>query len=178
MPERNPIEVKNLDIYGSEALPWSRARDELARPPDPNNPGGDRTPFLSTTGPDGSPDTAAVGAVWHDGDFYFTSGAGTRKSRNLAMHPRGTIAAHLKGIDVVLEGEVSRVTDAETLETLAKIYRDGGWPARVAGDAFTAEFSAPSAGPPPWNLYRFRIDTAFGVSTEEPWGATCWRFAP
>jgi hypothetical protein len=178
MPKRDPIHVKNLDIYGNAAMPWSRARDQLAMPPGASDPGSDRTPLLSTTAPDGDAHTAPVGAVWYDGDMYFTSGAGTRKSRNLAMHPRGTIAAHLKGIDVVLEGEVSRVTDAETLETLAQIYRDGGWPARVAGDAFTAEFSAPSAGPPPWNLYRFRVDTAFGVSTAEPWGATRWRFAP
>lgn len=87
MPERDPIDVKNLDIYGSEALPWSRARDELARPPDPNNPGGDNTPFLSTTAPDGSPDTAAVGAVWHDGDFYFTSGAGNPQSAQPGAAP-------------------------------------------------------------------------------------------
>ena len=52
----------------------------------------------------------------------------------------------------------------------------GGWPAEVDGDAFTAPFSAPSAGPPPWHLYRFTFDTAFGVATAEPYGATRWRF--
>ena len=34
-----------------------------------------------------------------------------------------------------------------------------------------------SAGPAPWYLFRITIDTAFGVATEEPHGATRWRFA-
>lgn len=80
------------------------------------------------------------------------------------------------GIDLVLEGEASRVTDGPTLEALAAKYRDGGWPVEVEGDAFTAPYSAPSAGPPPWDLYRFTIRTAFGVTTAEPFGATRWRF--
>ena len=42
--------------------------------------------------------------------------------------------------------------------------------------AFTAPYSAPSAGPPPWYLYRLTFDTVFGVATAEPYGATRWRF--
>jgi len=76
----------------------------------------------------------------------------------------------------VLEGEATRVTDGPTLERLAALYREVGWPAEVAGDAFTAPYSAPSAGPPPWYLYRFVSQTAFGVAGEEPNGATRWRF--
>ena len=68
------------------------------------------------------------------------------------------------------------MTDPETLEALARDYRAAGWPVKVEGDALTADFSAPSAGPPPWDLYRFAVPTAFGVATEEPWGATRWRF--
>jgi len=49
--------------------------------------------------------------------------------------------------------------------------------AQVAGDALTAPFSAPSAGPPPWYLYRVTFHTAIGVATAEPYGATRWRFA-
>jgi len=40
----------------------------------------------------------------------------------------------------------------------------------------TAEYSAPSAGPPPSNLYAVTPATAFGVDTAEPWGATRWQF--
>jgi hypothetical protein len=134
--------------------------------------------FLGTSGPDGRPHAAGIGPAWVDGDLYFTSGAGTRKSRHLAANPACTVSARLEGIDLVLEGEAHLVTDPATLERLADVYRSGGWPAEVAGDAFTAPFSAPSAGPPPWRLYRLTIHTAFGVASAEPHGATRWRFAP
>src|SRR6266508_4034648 len=64
-----------------------------------------------------------------------------------------------------------RVTDASTLERVAAVYRAGGWPASVDGDALTAPYSAPSAGPPPWHLYRLTLHTAVGVATAEPHGA-------
>jgi hypothetical protein len=104
------------------------------------------------------------------------SGPGTRKSRNLAANPASTVSVGLEGIDLVLEGETIRVTDGPSLTRLAALYRENGWPAEVEGDAFTAPYSAPSAGPPPWYLYRFTFDTAFGVATAEPHGATRWRF--
>ena len=172
MAEREPTEVRNLDRYGSPALEWSRARDALA------NPSPSDRFFLGTVGPDGRPHAAGVGALWVDGDFYVVSGPGTRKSRNLAANPACTISAALRGIDLVFEGEATRVTDGSTLERLAALYRERGWPAPVEGDAFTAPYSAPSAGPPPWHLYRFTFQTAFGVAGEEPYGATRWRFGP
>jgi hypothetical protein len=174
MTDREPIEVRNLDSYGSDELPWSRPRDLLAVTPMT----ADIPFFLGTTGPSGLPHAAGIGAVWFDDTLWFTSGPRTRKSLNLAADPRCTISTRLPGLDLVVEGHASRVTDPQTLEALAEVYRDGGWPAQVDGDAFTAPFSAPSAGPPPWHLYRFTIASAVGVATAEPYGATRWRFAP
>jgi hypothetical protein len=82
----------------------------------------------------------------------------------------------LTGIDLVVEGVAERVTDDETLQRLAKRYADQGWPARVEDSAFTYDYSAPSAGPPPWDLYRLAPATVVGVLSEEPGGATRWRF--
>jgi hypothetical protein len=169
MPDLTPNETTNLDIYGQVALPWSRPHDLLAA--------GMPEAFLGTTRPDGRPHAARVGALWHDGDVYLVSGPGTRKSRNLARNSACTIATSLPGIDLVLEGEARRVTDRPTLEAVAALYREGGWPAEVEGETFTAPYSAPSAGPPPWDLYRFTFHTAVGVATAEPYGATRWRFA-
>jgi hypothetical protein len=172
MTDREPAEVTNLDGYGFPPLPWSRPRDVLAA-----SPAGPEVPFLlGTSRPDGRPHAAGIGAVWHDGDLYFTSGPATRKSRNLAGNPACTISVRLEGIDLVLDGEASRVTDRPTLEQVARLYRSGGWEAQVEDDALTAPFSAPSAGPPPWQLYRFTFHTAVGVGTAEPHGATRWRF--
>jgi hypothetical protein len=172
MTNRDPVEVTNLDRYGFPALPWSRPRDLLVvATPLPGTPF-----FLGTTRPDGRPHAAGIGALWRDGDLFFTAGPGTRKARNLAANPACTISVRVEGIDLVLEGEATRVVDSSTLERVASLYREGGWPAMVEGDAFTAPFSAPSAGPPPWHLYRFTFQTAFGVATAEPLGATRWRF--
>ncbi len=172
MSEQQPVDVANLDRYGSAALPWSRARDQLAG----RTPGPDVPYFLGTVRPDGRPHSAGIGALWFDGDLYFTSGPGTRKARNLAANPACTISVRLGDLDLVLEGEATRVTDRPTLEEVSARYRAGGWPAEVEGDALTAPFSAPSAGPPPWHLYRFTFHTAIAVATAEPNGATRWRF--
>ncbi len=166
------METKNLDVYGSAPIPWSRARDALAAARGPSI-----TFFLGTVRPDGTPHAAGVGAVWTEETMWFVTGPRTRKARNLAGNQACTMSARLPGIDVVLEGRAERVTDPDTLERLAAHYREAGWPAEVAGDAFTAPFSAPSAGPPPWHLYRIAAQTAFGVATEPPYGASRWRLA-
>lgn len=172
MTERTPTSVKNLDRYGNDTMPWSRVRDRLE-----TQPAGPGTPFfLSTVAPDAKPHTASIGTVWLDGVFYFTSNPTTRKSQNLATNPASTIAVGLEGIDAVFAGEATRVTDPDTLAAVVARFREGGWPAEVAGDAVTAPFSAPSAGPPPWHLYRFTFHTVYGVATAEPYGATRWRF--
>jgi Pyridoxamine 5'-phosphate oxidase len=172
MTDRMPVEVTNLDRYGSPEIPWSRPHDLLASDSSTSN----IAFFLGTSRPDGRPHAAGIGALWLGGDLYFTSGPETRKARNLAANPACTIPCRLEGIDLILEGEATRVTDQPTLEEAARRYREGGWPAEVQDDAFTAPFSAPSAGPPPWHLYRFTFHTAFGVATAEPNGATRWRF--
>jgi len=172
MTAREPAETKNLSRYGEPALPWSRADTALAAPPDE-----DLTWFLGTVRPDGTPHAAGVGATYLDGDVWFTSSLAARKARNLAADARCTFSVRVKGLDVVLEGTAERIADASTLEKLAARYRDGGWPVQVDGGAFTAPYSAPSAGPPPWHLYRFRFHTVFGVATAEPYGASRWRFA-
>jgi hypothetical protein len=173
MADREPTDVTNLDGYGFAPLPWNRAHDLLAV----GSLGPDYPFFLGTVRPDGRPHAAGVGATWSDGDLYFTSGLGARKARNLAANPACTISARLTGLDLVLEGAARRVTDPQLLERIAAIYRAGGWPTEVAGNAFTAPFSAPSAGPAPWHLFRFIFHTAVGVATAEPYGATRWRFA-
>jgi len=169
-----PISTRNLDGYGNAELPWSRPRDILAA----DTPTADLTFFVATVRPDGRPHTAGVGAIWVDDALYFVGGPGTRRSRNLAANAACSVAVRLRGIDLVLEGDAQRVTDGSTLERVAAVYRTGGWPATVENDALTAPFSAPSAGPPPWHLYRLTLHHAVGVAGEEPPGATRWDFLP
>ena len=165
------MDQTNLDAYGNPPLPWSRAEQQMEAAV-----GKDVTHFLTTVRPDGRPHVAGLGALWVDGKFYFVSGAGTRKSRNLAENANCVISMSLPGIDLVIEGTAARMTDDKTLQRLAKRYADQGWPATVKHGAFTHEYSAPSAGPPPWGLYAVTPTTVFGVLTVEPGGATRWRF--
>lgn len=174
MTNRAPSAVTNLDRYGNAELPWSRPAELLAA----ETPSANTACFLGTCGPDGRPHAAGVGAAWIDGGLYFVSGPGTRKSRDLTANPQCSLSVRLSGMDLVFEGEATRVTDAETLERVAAWYRTNGWPAEVDGDAFTAPYSAPSAGPPPWHVYHLAFRTAVGVATAEPHGATRWQFNP
>jgi len=164
------VTQKNLDIYGEKPIPWSRALEQL-------DGGFEGTCWLATTRPDGRPHVAGIGALWKDGKFYAVIGARTRKGRNLARNPDCVISVALKGLDLVVEGRAAKVTDDATLRRLAKLYADQGWPATVSDGAFTAPYSAPSAGPPPWDLYAVTPVTAFGVATAAPNGATRWRFS-
>jgi general stress protein 26 len=165
------MQQKNLaDLYSLDPIPWSRVLEALesAEP--------QARCFLATTRPDGRPHQTGIGALWDRDRVYFVSGAETRKSRNVAQNANCSIAMALAGIDVVIEGLAERVTDEETLQRLAKRYGDQGWPARVEDGAFTYDYSAPSAGPPPWDLFAVTPTTVFAVLAAEPGGATRWRF--
>ncbi len=57
---------------------------------------------------------------------------------------------------------------------MAARWNAAGWPCRVddTGQALTADFSAPSAGPPPRYLYRITPRRATALATVEPGEAT------
>jgi len=71
------------------------------------------------------------------------------------------------------------VRDRPVVADMAARWAAEGWPARVdeTGEALTAEYSAPSAGPPPWYVYRITPRRATALLTVEPGGATRWDFA-
>src|SRR5438067_1906536 len=88
-----------------------------------------RTTWLCTVNEDGSPHVTAVGAVWLDGMFWFQTGSGTRKGRNVTRDPRCSIAMSIHDADVVVEGDAVRVTEPSAVARIAKAWADQGWPA-------------------------------------------------
>ena len=132
---------------------------------------------MATINQDGSPHVTGVGALWVDGAFWFETGERTRKGRNIARDPRCTVSVAADTFDLVIEGDAQRVTDPALVAKLAARWAAEGWPARAdeTGLALTAEFSAPSAGPPPWFVYRITPRAATALATVEPGGATRWR---
>jgi PPOX class probable F420-dependent enzyme len=177
------MEATNLaDLYRTPLLDWARVKARLdegmSQAPETGGPNR-HTCWLATINRDGSPHVTGVGALWVDDAFWFETGEETRKGKNLARDPRCTLSVATHDFDLVVEGEARKVTDRSTVAAMAERWAAGGWPARVddTGLALTAEFSAPSAGPPPWFVYRLSAQTATALLTVEPGGATRWRFS-
>jgi hypothetical protein len=176
------MDTRNLaDLYELSPLEWDRILARLdqgiTQAPDTGGPNR-HTCWLATIDRDGRPHVAGIGATWVDGAFFFETGEATRKARNLARDPRCTLAVATHEFDLVVDGEAKKVTDPATVAAMAERWAAEGWPARVdeSGMALTADYSAPSAGPPPWSVYRVTVGRATALATVEPGGATRWTF--
>lgn len=176
------MDAKNLaELYDLPVLGWApieaRLVEGLEQAPGGGGPNR-HTCWLATIDPDGSPHVNGVGAHWVDGAFWFETGERTRKGRNLARDPRCTLSMAATEFDLTVEGEAHLVDDPVLVAKLAEVWADGGWPCRVdeSGTALTADFSAPSAGPPPWRVYKITARAATALATTGDGGATRWTF--
>ena len=175
------MDAKNLaELYDLEPLAWEpvRARLDQGLSMAPGTGGPDRhTCWLTTIDRDGRPHVTGIGALWLDGSFWFETGERTRKGRNLARDPRCALSVSTHEFDLVVDG-VAAVDDPQVVADLCARWAPE-WPCSVdeSGTALTAEFSAPSAGPPPWKVYRLTIERATALQTVAPGGATRWTFA-
>ena len=168
-----PREAKNLDGYGNPPLEWERVMAALDRTRDLPVSDSASHYWISTTRPDGRPHVMGVGIFWDDGSFYLVSGPRTQKSRNLAHDPRCTVSVAAPGLDIVAEGKARILRDDAELQRIATLF--GDWGPQARDGAFWHEYSAPSAGPPPWDVYEISPTTIYAVATAEPNGATRWR---
>src|SRR5438270_9171544 len=107
--------METINLGAADGLPpvdWTAVVERLdtgsAPAPDAHNA---RSKWLATINDDGSPHVTAVGALWLDGAFWFQTGPGTRKGRNVARDPRCSVALSVRDADVVIEGDATRVTD-------------------------------------------------------------------
>jgi hypothetical protein len=177
MSELKPLRAKNLSLpkYGLDELDWDAVEEAVKA----FQPGPHKSWFLTTLNPDGSPHTTGFGGLWVDGAIYFTTDPGVHKTRNLAADPRCSVAAPIEGIDLTFDGDAHRVTDSAVVARIAALYARIGWPAVAEGDVITAPFSAPSAGPGPWRVFRIDVRSAVALGTtgnETEGGATKWWF--
>jgi pyridoxine/pyridoxamine 5'-phosphate oxidase len=83
--------------------------------------------WISTVRPGGQPHTTPVIAIWLDDAIHIATGASERKALNLAENPACTITtgcnALNEGLDIVIEGQASRIQDHSTLQRLADLYK-------------------------------------------------------
>jgi hypothetical protein len=176
------MDAKNLGtLYDLPTLEWQpiAAKLDAGYTQAPGTGGPNRhTTWIATIDADGSPNVNGIGSLWLDGAFVFETGRTSRKGKNLDRDPRCTISLSLEDFDLVVEGAAELVTDPALVGEVARLFAEDGWPCRVddSGIALTADFSAPSAGRPPWHVYRVVPQTAMVLSIPEPGGATRFTF--
>lgn len=163
MPDMTPRadhpHMPGYDIFreagGPGLLPWSWAEERLAK---------SHNYWISTVSPDGRPHAMPVWGVWLDGALYFSTGARSRKARNMAADPRCVATTEYAGEAVIVEGVAEVVADEDELARFKAAYD-----AKYDWDIEVSE------GP----IFAVRLATAFGFreSPEESAGtATRWRF--
>jgi hypothetical protein len=157
--EREPLHEEPLTDDQTGTTPWRLAQERLTKP----EPG--RTSWLATVRPDGRPHLMPIIAFWIDGAFHFVVGEGTRKGRNLAADGRCVVAigsTTLPSLDIVTEGHAAPLDDEAAVGRIAEILSGNGWPLEARGDRVFGP-NAPTAGPPPYSIYRMVPSKAFGL---------------
>lgn len=166
MADMEPVVEQPYKADDTAVTPWTEASERL------KDAG---TYWLATVRPDGLPHAVPLLAVWVDGALHFVANKTSRKARNIAHDSHCVITTHSGGVDLVLEGEAAKVRDDGKLERVAAVYASKyGWNPSVRDGALW-EDGAPTAGPPPYDVYEVSITTAFGFG-DDSFSPTRWRF--
>jgi hypothetical protein len=104
-------------------------------------------------------------AFWFEGAFHFLVGEGTRKGRNLESEERCVVAtgnSTLPSMDLVVQGRARPLRDHEAVRRLTDLLRGKGWEGLEARGDRVHGPNAPTAGPPPYAIYRLEPTMVFG----------------
>ena len=152
---------------GATATPWSEAQARLE---------GAETFWVTTVRPDGRPHVTPLIAVWHEDSLFFCTGPDERKAQNLAANAHCTLTTGCdklhEGLDLVVEGGATRVTDERRLQAVADVYLSKygeEWRFEVKGDAFSHNDGGVAL------VFEVRPTTVFGFAKGD-YAQTRWRF--
>jgi general stress protein 26 len=171
MTEHEPVtELGAFSSEGAVATEWAQGLGDLSSA---------EIYWLTTVRPDGRPHVTPLIAVWLDGALYFCTGPDERKAKNLAQNSQCVLTTGrntLDGLDVVVEGEASEVSDTAELGAVADTYEskygrhftspDGTW--FGLGDSIRGGDVL---------VCRVTPSTAFGFGKGTPFSQTRWRFS-
>jgi hypothetical protein len=88
------------------------------------------------------------------------------------------VAVEHEPLDLVVHGVVQKVRDASTLQDTADAHAEiYDWQVTVRDGAFHDVGGAPTAGPPPYEVYAVVPTTAFVFGLDETVSPTRWVFA-
>ena len=143
-------------------LSWNWARSRLAN---------SRHYWLASVRSDGGPHLVPVWGVWVEGAFFFSTGAGSRKAKNLQANPRFVISAEDAVQPVIVEGSAERVTDLDLLGRVAAVFSSKyGWPIEATADGVRDAHG--NGGP----VFAIHPAVAFGFGEDLAGTATRWAF--
>jgi hypothetical protein len=143
----------------SNLKPWSWALERLEK---------SHNYWIATASSAGKSHLMIVWGVWWEDAFWFSTGARTRKAKNIAAHPDCVVGTDKADEAVILEGIAEEIRDRVVWKRLAEIYNR-----KYGGDVYPLLDSCGG------NVYRVRPQRAFGQDehaknfTES---ATRWRF--
>jgi nitroimidazol reductase NimA-like FMN-containing flavoprotein (pyridoxamine 5'-phosphate oxidase superfamily) len=139
---------------GSGLLLWKWAEERLGKV---------HNFWVATTRPDGRPHVMPVWGVWMEDALYFSTGARSRKARNLKANPSCVVCGeHARG-QIIIEGTAKRLSDSKLWKRFAKVYEK----------KYNFDMSGYRAEP----FYVVRPRTAFGLWEKDFLGsATRWQF--
>jgi hypothetical protein len=138
----------------AELLPWKWAVDRFTK---------SRQYWIATARPDGSPHLMIIWGLWLDESFWFSTGAASRKARNLALNSKCVVGTDNAAKAVILEG-IAEPIDSKGAEYVkfAKAYeKKYNWDVREMGQP----------------VYRFRPRVGYGLFEKKfDQTATRWVF--
>ena len=172
MAVSDPVAELNPQFSSDDATstPWAEARGHLEKA---------EVFWLTTVRPDGRPHVAPLLSVWLNGALYFSTGDSERKAKNLARNAHCILTtgcnALSEGLDLVIEGEATKVGDEAELRRVADTYES------KYGSHFTApEGTFFGLGDAIRGgdvlVYRVAPSTAFGFG-KGTFSQTRWRFS-
>lgn len=154
---------------GTEPLPWEEVRQRFSA---------ERWYWLATMGPGERPQARPVLAVWLRDRVYSTTSPDAAKGRNLRLRPECSLAGRAPGIDIVVEGPTSWVSDRRVAEDVATAYDDKyDWPVTITEEnMFDVPYGAPTAGSPPYRVYEIAPRFVYAFGTGDDLGVRSTRF--
>ena len=136
-----------------DALPWEWARERISK---------SHNYWLTSVRPNGAPHTMVVWGIWLDEAYHFSTGAATRKARNLQQNPNCIVCGENAEEAVIVEG-VARLLTADQIpkQAFTDYKAKYGW-----------ELD-PKRGP----VYEVRPKAIFAMPERTfPQGVTRWKF--
>jgi pyridoxine/pyridoxamine 5'-phosphate oxidase len=105
------VQNPSKDLSGLKAWPWALERLEKSH-----------NYWIATTRPNGGPHLMIVWGIWWQDAFWFSTGARTRKAKNIAAEPRVVIGTEKAEEAVILEGTVEEIKDRAVWKQLVEVY--------------------------------------------------------